>query len=259
MVNYVGFHVKNFMLEEVRGPYQIMFKPFQFAQREYKIEDNEYTKIIHSHYIYELFSPIFLTYRNYIANGILKYDKIREEMKFNYVLYHLPKNLVMLKNVKDVFELLKKEYKHLLPFMLFEDTYFSAQDKLKEANKKPIDLYRYLFSYIKKYGTNLCLDTAHMFSNSLSISEMLILLQESYDMGILKVIHLNGNTRHQGTSDHHVEFFSNNNVIENYNKILEKLNTFNDLSLIIEIDYDSSIVEETKKALTNYKNLVCKW
>lgn len=259
MVNYLGFHVK---LDDIsdnprskrllyHSPCQIMIKP-NFNSYIEPLE-SKYVRIIHVYYTYLIFSHIFFTYRNYILPGLLKYIEIKDELKFTYVLAHLPSNIEQFELFTNGLNKINKL--QINKCLLLEDTHFYDFDELKSKHHlSPVNFYYYLLEQIHKYNLNLCLDTAHMFSNTLTIEEMINVLQKAYDMKILKVIHLNGNSRNQDYSDKHIEFFSESNKIKAFDRILKKINTFDDITLIVELDnYD---IEEYKRQLKNYDNIV---
>lgn len=259
MTNHLGFHVKLDNIDQAgnkkflhRAPCQIMMKPINITSLTIKPIKSDFIKIIHVYYTYLLFSPVCFTYKNYIVKGLLEYMKIREFLNFTYILAHLPSNMEQFCLLINGLEQLREM--EVNQSILLEDTHIYRLDEItKHYNLLPKSVYSYMFTQIKKYEVNLCLDTAHMYSNGLTTREITDLLQLAYDMGILKVIHLNGNSRNQQTSDHHVEFFSPDNKIPHYDEILAKINTFENITLIVELDeYD---VDEYRENLREYKNI----
>lgn len=259
MPSIIGFHLRiNHDTQNYNKlfPIQIKVKPNNSLLINNN-EENYIENIIHSEYIYILFSSLLFTKNNYILEAIHDYFKLCEKLKYKYILYHLPSNIEQLNNIEQSLCLIneiKKMYSNNIEILL-EDTHLN-KNLLSSINVK--DVYNQYIQICKSFNIKLCLDTAHMFSNSLNEEQMCEILNLAYKESILKVIHLNGNMNTAFKSDVHCCIFGSLNKF-NYKPILNCINQFNDIIIIIEQNRPELTINDYIQYFKPYKNLTFNW
>lgn len=197
-------------------PVQICSTPF-IKDLSYR-GDAHKDSIWHTFYNIRLFNDMssqayiknYNTFQIYVMNA--------KKIGFGHVLIHGPSTYHEFEYTLGPLNVLYKYYKDIL---VIETPCFTKEvhDK-RRGNMTPLD---YMMSYIQGILDigftldNICIDTAHLWSNGLSTNDM-ITLYKKYPS---KYVHLNGNIRDQYMTDVHTFWWSGDNKITNGDELIK--------------------------------------
>jgi endonuclease IV len=206
-------------LASIHNPIQIMPSTTHTLSEkileEYKqANKNNPDILIHINYICKIFSSSAVP-ENSLARLVIKqYKQLADSLNTKRLLFHLPSTANEMDNINIGFSILSEE---LDDYKIYLEMPSWTSLLRKMTNKETY--FREIEKYYNPKNQQILLDTAHLFSNGYTNSEMINFF-EKYPCDYC---HLNGNKNSVGTTDSHVAIYSPNSKWIYYDEVCKYL------------------------------------
>lgn len=222
----------------------------KYSEKENSNYDKKLDKklLVHAAYPILIFNSRCFETENKIVDSLKTYFKLCDKIGASHFLVHGPKSTSEYANFELGLKLLKDlqiESKTNVKICIEMPSF------TKEFLNSDIDFdfkfFEEYFNLIISFGFEIVLDTAHLWNNGLDTIHMIRLLK-NYENDYTW-IHFNGNSKEQFTSDKHVPMFSQDNKIQDCEKLIKVCSELGKIC-VCEIVY---------KNLSEWKNFAQKY
>ena len=189
----------------------------------------------------------YLLFQNYIDTS--KYLNVKQ------LLIHGPDSIETLPFLSYTLSLLKYYNKNNINISI-EMPAFTKSIYTSINKSDMLNFIRSYFNECVKYGFEIVIDTAHLYSNGLEVDDMIKILNEFKNN--YTFIHLNGNEHDKYTKDKHTTF-TKNNKIKDIDKLLKYVSKLNKICIseqkCNDMKYFKNIAEKYGFKLNDEKNI----
>lgn len=247
---YFSFTVKTddkTFLETTDYPIQILPKQIGLVNlKEYPIRTTKSNILIHTPYN-------FVVKDKYNDGYLNNYIQLYRKLNAKQLLIHGANKLISFESFDTHLQYLSNMSKLYSVEIGIEIIRFTQSfiDYINENYKSMLEFIDSYFGMIVKHQLSIIIDTAHMYANGLTTTETIKLIHKYHEN--IQFIHLNGNSNKPYTKDKHVSIFSEKNKIDNIDKLISSISSYN-IILISEMKCCHTLEEynEYKEFMSKY-------